>query len=46
MHAFVPKHCQNLLYTPKKTDREEQIAVAMFSYVASEDGLDFKRTSS
>ena len=31
MHAFVPKHCQNLLYKPNKPDREEQISVAMFS---------------
>ena len=31
MHAFVPKQCQNLLYTPNKPDREEQISVAMFS---------------
>ena len=32
MHAFVPKHCQNLLYKPNKPDREEQISVAMFSH--------------
>ena len=50
MHAFVPKHCQNLLYKPNKPDREEQISVAMFSlktiYVTSAGGLDFGRTSS
>ena len=32
MHAFVPKYCKNLLYKQKKPDREEQIAVATFSY--------------
>ena len=32
MHAFVPKYCKNLLYKPKKPDREEQIAVATFLY--------------
>ena len=32
MHAFVQKYCKILLYKPKKPDREEQIAVAMFSY--------------
>ena len=31
MHAFVPKHYQNLLYKPNKPDREEQISVAMLS---------------
>ena len=31
MHAFVPKHCQNLLYKPNKPDRAKQISVAMFS---------------
>ena len=46
MHAFVQKYCQNLLYKPKKPEREEQIAVAMFSYVTSGGGLDFGRTSS
>ena len=32
MHAFVPKHCKNLLYKQIKPDREEQISVAMFSH--------------
>ena len=32
MHAFVPKHCQNLLYKPNKPDREEKISVGMFSH--------------